>query len=334
MIATNSCLGLDALPPPPSNKTGWPWTEAVQPWSETMPDGAAYPKISIVTPSYNQGQFLEETIRSVLLQGYPNLEYIIIDGGSQDNSVEIIRKYEPFLAYWISEPDAGQTNAINKGIRHSSGQIFAWLNSDDYYLPDTLFYIGRACRDHPFDLCYGQCEFVNFQGEYLYDWPYFQNLDLTTVIANNYIPQPSCFLNMQLVQESGLLNEGFQYAFDYEYWLRLLLKGAKITSIPMLFSKYRLHDSSKTQSSRHQFDTEMESIHQAILQTHSNSDVSRGIAQCYRRFAQEHYFWYGDRQASMAYFYKMLKIDPFACDIPTIKVQIKNLLNKRHHPEI
>jgi len=334
MIATNSCLGLDALPPPPSNKTGWPWTEAVQPWSETMPDGAAYPKISIVTPSYNQGQFLEETIRSVLLQGYPNLEYIIIDGGSQDNSVEIIKKYESFLAYWISEPDAGQTQAINKGIQHSSGQIFAWLNSDDYYTPKTLVNIGKAFWNTKFNFCYGQCDIVNSEGEFLAALPYVEDLDLLTVLSEHFLPQPSCFINMQLVKESGLLNERFQYAFDYEYWLRLLLRGVKTTSIPILLSKYRLHDSSKTQSSRILFDTEMESIHQAILQTNSNAEIKRSIARCYRRFAQEHYFWYGDREESMSFFYKMLKIDPYVCDSLTLKVYIKNLLNRPHSSKI
>ena len=109
-----------------------------------MPDGKTWPKISIVTPSYNQGEFIERTIRSVLLQGYPNLEYIIIDGGSTDRSVELIGKYEPFIRYWVSEPDKGQSNAINKGFQHASGGIFAWLNSDDIYLPGALVAVAKA----------------------------------------------------------------------------------------------------------------------------------------------------------------------------------------------
>ncbi len=127
-----SCPTLADLPSPPSNQTGWMWNEESSQLPENMPDGHQLPRITIVTPSYNQGQFLEATIRSVLLQGYPNLEYIIIDGGSSDNSVEIIRKYEPWLAYWVSEKDRGQAHAINKGFAHATGSIYAYLNSDDF----------------------------------------------------------------------------------------------------------------------------------------------------------------------------------------------------------
>ena len=114
---------IDSLPPIDVAKPGWPWAEASVPLPEKMPDGSDWPRISVVTPSYNQGEFIEETIRSVLLQGYPNLEYIIIDGGSTDNSVEIIKKYEPWLTYWVSEKDRGQSHAINKGFKHAAGEI-------------------------------------------------------------------------------------------------------------------------------------------------------------------------------------------------------------------
>src|SRR5438067_1469746 len=132
------------LPPPPAGKTGWPWTDETPALQSTRPDGSAWPRISIVTPSYNQGQFIEETIRSVLLQGYPDLEYIIIDGGSQDESVEIIKKYEPWLTYWVSEQDRGQSHAINKGFDRSTGLILGWLNSDDVLLPNALATVASA----------------------------------------------------------------------------------------------------------------------------------------------------------------------------------------------
>src|SRR5438309_6203079 len=126
------------LPPPPPNHTGWPWTEGAAPLGELMGDGSPWPRITIVTPSYNQGRFLEETIRSVLLQGYPNLEYMVIDAASTDESVEIIRKYERWLAYWVSEKDRGQTHAINKGLAKATGEIFSYLNSDDLLAPGAL----------------------------------------------------------------------------------------------------------------------------------------------------------------------------------------------------
>src|ERR1700738_1526878 len=110
--------------------TGWPWTTETPRLPAVRPDGSRWPRITIVTPSFNQGQFIEETIRSVLLQGYPNLEYIIIDGGSTDNTVEIIKKYEPWIACWVSEKDRGQSDALNKGFARATGQILAWLCSD------------------------------------------------------------------------------------------------------------------------------------------------------------------------------------------------------------
>src|SRR5690242_14163903 len=121
------CPTLAKLPPPPPAKTGWPWTIDTSPLAPTRPDGSPWPRISIVTPSYNQGQFIEETIRSVLLQGYPDLEYFIIDGGSTDQSVEIIKQYEPWLTYWVSEKDSGQPHAISKGLAISSGDIFQFM---------------------------------------------------------------------------------------------------------------------------------------------------------------------------------------------------------------
>ena len=135
---------IEALPPIDVTKQGWPWIEASDSLPDKMPNGSDWPRISIVTPSYNQGKFLEETIRSVFLQGYPNLEYIIIDGGSTDNSIEIIKKYEPWLTYWVSEKDRGQSHAINKGFEHATGEIYGWLNSDDYFLPRALKAFAQA----------------------------------------------------------------------------------------------------------------------------------------------------------------------------------------------
>ncbi len=156
------CPRFTKLPQPPTDKTGWPWTEETPQLSDTMPDGLPWPKISIVTPSFNQGQFIEETIRSVLLQGYPNLEYIIIDGGSTDEAVDIIKKYERWLTYWVSETDRGQSHAINKGFNISKGEITAWINSDDFYLHGAFGKISRFFSENTdVDMVFGDCHIVN-----------------------------------------------------------------------------------------------------------------------------------------------------------------------------
>jgi cellulose synthase/poly-beta-1,6-N-acetylglucosamine synthase-like glycosyltransferase len=142
------CPTLNELTSPPADKTGWPWTEESPLLPDKMEGDCDWPKISIVTPSYNQGRFIEETIRSVLLQGYPNLEYIIIDGGSTDNSVEIINKYEPWLTYWVSEPDRGQSHGINKGFEKATCEVFGWLNSDDYFHHPKTEYLNREEFTH------------------------------------------------------------------------------------------------------------------------------------------------------------------------------------------
>ena len=155
MPIIQTALTLKDLPLSPSSKSGWPWTEQGKPLTEQRSDGFTWPRITIVTPNYNQGQFIEETIRSVLLQGYPNLEYIIIDGGSTDNSVEIVKKYEQYLAYWVSEPDRGQSHAINKGFERCTGDYVAWMNSSDCYMPGALQYIFGNSKINNSDFIYG-----------------------------------------------------------------------------------------------------------------------------------------------------------------------------------
>src|SRR5467141_2605988 len=138
------CPTLAELPPPPAGRSGWPWTQETQSLPSGRADSSPWPRISIVTPSYNQGEFIEETIRSILLQGYPDLEYIVMDGGSTDGSVNIIKKYERWLAYWISENDRGQVHAINKGFSRASGVIYNWINSDDSLRPGALGFIATV----------------------------------------------------------------------------------------------------------------------------------------------------------------------------------------------
>lgn len=253
------CPSLSVLPTPPSGKTGWPWTKESQQLPETMPDGKHWPKISIVTPSYNQGGFIEETIRSVLLQGYPNLEYIIIDGGSMDQSVEIIKKYEKWLTYWVSEKDNGQASAINKGLHLSTGELVAWINSDDLYVPSALSnaakYLGAGTVDHIW-LC-GACQYFDETGYVAVYYPVVPALQewmLRFDCPRDYsFPQPSVFWNRVVFEKIGFLNEGYHYSFDHDYWLRIRLAGQEPLSIRDVVSNFRLHEQSKTVSAGNRF---------------------------------------------------------------------------------
>lgn len=236
---------LTELPPPPPGRTGWPWTEESQQLAEMMPAGHPWPRISIVTPSYNQGQFIEETIRSVLLQGYPNLEYIIMDGGSTDESVEIIRKYETWLTYWVSRPDKGQTDAINQGFACASGEILAWLNSDDTYLPAVLQEAVNALDDHPETaMVYGKSKGTDPVGRQLQviGWPFDWEAMLTTL---NTVPQPSAFIRQQYAAQAGPLNLDYYYVMDWDYWLRLGLLG-DIRFVDALWSTHKIYPAAKT----------------------------------------------------------------------------------------
>ncbi len=205
------------------------------------------PKISIVTPSFNQSRFLEETIKSVVEQSYQNIEYIIIDGGSTDNSCEIIKKYEHKLKYWVSEPDKGQTNAINKGLKLATGDIFFYLNSDDLLLPGTLRYVADYFLNNPdTDCLYGCTIMIDQNGKELlkrHDNPFDYNILLYGI---NYIQQPSTFWRKKVTERIGLFDEDLHFNMDYEYWIRMGYDGLQLNYTETFLSKYRLHTNSKS----------------------------------------------------------------------------------------
>lgn len=207
---------------------------------------ATYPKVTIVTPSYNQGEFLERTIQSVLTQDYPNLEYIIIDGGSTDGSIDIIRKYSERLAYWTSAPDKGQSDAVNKGWRHSTGEILGWLNSDDIYQPGSITAVVEFFATHPdVDMAYGDCGVIDETGRVIgQSEP--AAFDLNDLINyKDFIPQPSTFFKRHVLDSVGYLDPDLHYSMDYDLWIRIG-KHFQVRYCPKLLASIRVHRRSKS----------------------------------------------------------------------------------------
>lgn len=211
------------LPSAPAGFEGWPWqTNAGSSFGNT--DVFSLPKISVITPSYNQAKFIEQTIRSVLLQEYPNLEYIIIDGGSNDGSVEIIRKYEPWLAYWVSEPDRGQSHAINKGFERATGEILCWLNSDDYYLPNALLTVGGLLAENTGSYALtGHCLKIYQDGRpaVKLEGHYESRRRLLQFWRGYQMHQPATFWRREVFEKTGWLDEELHLIMDFDYWARI-----------------------------------------------------------------------------------------------------------------
>ena len=209
-----------------------------------------YPKISIITPSYNQGSFIKQTIDSVLDQNYPNLEYWVIDGGSTDETIKILKSYGGKIK-WISEKDKGQTDAINKGLKKITGDIIAFINSDDYYEQNALKLVGSYFKNNP--KCHwltGDYRVVDETGKIKRSFiPWYKNMwkKLPTRVflpITNYISQPSTFWSRQAFENVGYFNEKLRYTMDYEYWLRLM-KGHKLNIVSDVLSNFRVHKNSK-----------------------------------------------------------------------------------------
>jgi len=235
------------------------------------------PRITLVTPSYNQGNFIEETIRSVLDQQYPNLEYIIMDGCSTDGTVDILRKYEKQLV-WRSEQDRGQSDALNKGFRMGSGEIFAFINSDDVYAPGALHKVGIFFADHP-QACWltGRCRIVDPHGRefrklitaYKNFWLLFTSYAVLLVI--DYISQPATFWRRQVVERIGPFDETLHYSMDYDYSLRVG-KEYQLWVMNDTLASFRIHPSSKSGQIEDHFNTDL-----SIAQRYSKSGFQVGL---------------------------------------------------------
>jgi len=238
---------VERLPAPGQNQKGWPWLEESSPALYSFRND--WPKISIVVPSYNQGIFLEETLRSILLQNYPSLELIVIDGGSKDESIEILKKYEPWITYWVSEKDKGQSDAINKGFRIANGDIVTWLCSDDLFTKGALHRVAEIFYDQPANigLIYGNALLFG-KGMETREGYLYEKADIERFIAGQAFAQPSAFFKHQYLKKVGAwVREDLHLGMDYDLFARLACV-CRFHEVKEFFSLYRLHDASKTVS--------------------------------------------------------------------------------------
>lgn len=204
------------------------------------------PRISVITPSFNQARFLGDTLQSVVSQGYPDLEHIVIDGGSTDGSVALIEQHAPHLAYWVSERDRGQSHAINKGFARATGEVLTWLNSDDTFLPGALETVGKVFAEHPdVDLVYGDFVYTDPDGRPMRRRHVFASMTYETLLYHDYLGQPAVFFRRRLLDQVGPVDESLHYCMDWDLFLRMW-RVCRPHHVPVVLATYRLDQSAKS----------------------------------------------------------------------------------------
>lgn len=252
---------LDDLPSPPAGRNGWPWHEV--PNLEQADSYASGPRFSVIVPSYNQGRYIEETLRSLLLQGCPELQVIVIDGGSTDETVNVLKRYSPWLSYWISEPDRGQSHALNKALKEVTGEWVSWLGSDDIYLPGALKRMGQIIQAHPpaqwvvgttifiDETSMETARFTPTRGTPS-KWPSYPQGTWLDFVCSKWsgvsLPLPSSFWSKAAIEANGEFDETLHFAMDHEYYVRLAVLGFEPVCIDVPIAGFRIHDLSKSGS--------------------------------------------------------------------------------------
>lgn len=257
---------LHTIPPPPAGKTGWPWNVETDPFIyDSVVD---WPKISIVTPSYNQGQYIEETIRSVILQNYPSLEFYILDGGSTDETINIIQKYSAFIDGWQSEPDNGQADAINKGFYLTTGNVFNWINSDDLLAKDALFHIGKAFAQKRAKIIAGNV--FNFSEKTRELWKQ-KNLRIEEILLGHLgrcsWHQPGIWIERETINKVFPLDTSLHFGFDTKMIYQLLELYSEVHYINKPLVHFRLHEASKTVSKTAEFTKEIGEVRKPFIES-------------------------------------------------------------------
>ena len=292
-------------------KTGWPWDQQVKP--DIYTTEVEWPKISVITPSFNQGAYLEQTIRSILFQNYPNLEYIIIDAGSTDETLRIIERYASHLTYWVSEKDNGQSHAINKGLAISTGELLTWLNSDDFFEPLALKVFAEHFLHKEADFYQGQARIIDTDGNELWKMEGAPFDDLHTKFYDVQMPQPASMFTRAAYEKYGPIDESLNFSMDMDFWLKILAGGGRFVKVPKLLSNFRMHPISKTSGGTDNFVIDLLSKYsEARFTSKEKSILQSSFIESVIKDHEKHLLTYGRLTSRKTFkvILKILKKDP------------------------
>jgi len=273
------------------------------------------PLVSIVTPSLNQSQFIRHTIESILSQDYPNIEYWVMDGGSQDETVEILKSYGERIR-WVSETDSGQSQAVNKGWAQAQGEIFGWVNADDLLSPSAVRHaVDALLENDAIGAVYGDTNYIDEAGNFIQPYPVRPfDYDALAGDTENFIPQPSVFVRKTVIEKAGFINESLHYVMDYDLWLRIGLV-TPMKYLPVKMASLRLHSTAKTIKAMHKFADEFTAMYENLF---SNSLLPDSLQKRQSEIMHTAYihsasfcFWGGETGAALQFLGRAWKEQPF-----------------------